>query len=645
MADILLGAGNQIFTATTPGDRIFGQDGNDRITASAGGNSLYGGDGDDVLRGGAGNDFLQGDDVPDITRRNVLNGLGGNDFIVSSSWLDQIDAGSGDDRVSSTAQTTGQIVNGGSGIDTIEIRSLSFATQPVNISMGATFSANVGGVNGATYTNFEVLTFFGGVARNTIQGGNGDDFLLTAYLNGSNATNEFDAGFVNGKGGNDTIAFNGIARLGSGIQSMTGGLGTDKLSWTIGTSGITDLVIDARAGTMIGMGRTFCTFSGFESVDFRTYSGHTGVLTYDGSDGIDGLLISFTSSTIRGFGGNDSFIIDSGSSVTDGGAGDDRISISFGNAAAHVVRGGAGNDAISGGAGQSQFYGEGDDDVIVSSNGRSGLYGGSGNDSLTLTNRHTMAGSGPAILDGGSGRDAMFLDLSAFAGSFSQNLGKNTYILDDGTQVFGCEAMTFTSGNFDDVLISSNDPLGIAANIVNGGGGNDALRASANGALLDGGGGNDTLTGGAGVDRLQGNSGDDLLRGGDGNDQMVGNFGEDTMIGGLGADSFIFAFTFDTSITTGLWDVIADFSHAEADRIDLSLIDANALSLSNDVFALIGSAAFGNVAGELRVQRVNLPGSASDHTLLQGDTDGNGTANFTIEFTGLYTFVGADFIL
>ena len=67
--------------------------------------------------------------------------------------------------------------------------------------------------------------------------------------------------------------------------------------------------------------------------------------------------------------------------------------------------------------------------------------------------------------------------------------------------------------------------------------------------------------------------------------------------------------------------------------IDLHLIDAIADGL-DDAFHLIGAKGFHGVAGELRYK---------GH-LLQGDTDGNGTADFEIHVNAA-SLVKGDFIL
>ena len=171
------------------------------------------------------------------------------------------------------------------------VSSLSGENNPINMTFGAVFVFTIGGINGATYMNFESVQVTLGTGANTITGGNGNDRLFTAYLNGSNATVEFDAGFVRGEGGDDSIAFNGLTRTGSGIQRMDGGIGTDALSWTGGNAVIADLAIDAAKGTMFANGAKFATFKNFETVSTRTFTAITGAFSYSGFSGVDSVLV------------------------------------------------------------------------------------------------------------------------------------------------------------------------------------------------------------------------------------------------------------------------------------------------------------------------------------------------------------------
>ena len=159
--------------------------------------------------------------------------------------------------------------------------------------------------------------------------------------------------------------------------------------------------------------------------------------------------------------------------------------------------------------------------------------------------------------------------------------------------------------------------IGIALNatIENaiGGSGNDTLIANDLGCTLTGGGGNDTLIGGAGADRL------------------VCGPGVDVMTGGGGADTFVFAIG-DSSAASGQHDRITDFVSG-LDHIDLSGIDAIAATGGYDLFRFIGTSAFDGAAGALDY----FYNSSLGVTVLQGDTNGDGIADFAIDLAGNIT--------
>ena len=181
------------------------------------------------------------------------------------------------------------------------------------------------------------------------------------------------------------------------------------------------------------------------------------------------------------------------------------------------------------------------------------------------------------------------------------------------------------------------------ADTVNGGGGHDRLNGAAGADRLNGGAGrdhmqggigNDTLSGGAGADTLQGGGGADRLLGGSGNDRLNGGLGADLLTGGAGADVFVIA-----SPAEARGDRITDFGTMSGDRIDLRGIDAQTALIGNQAFTWIGSGTFSGSAGELRMA------VASGTTRVQGDTDGDGQANFQLVLTGIKALIGADFLL
>jgi Ca2+-binding RTX toxin-like protein len=123
-----------------------------------------------------------------------------------------------------------------------------------------------------------------------------------------------------------------------------------------------------------------------------------------------------------------------------------------------------------------------------------------------------------------------------------------------------------------------------------------------------------------------------------GSDSLTGGAGSDTLTGGAGADKFIFSNVSDFASGITL-DTIAEFHHAEADRIDLSGVDADSTLAGNQAFIFIGAAAFDHHPGELSYT-VNGGG-----VVVQADINGDGVADFSFNVLGVSSLLGADFIL
>ena len=153
-----------------------------------------------------------------------------------------------------------------------------------------------------------------------------------------------------------------------------------------------------------------------------------------------------------------------------------------------------------------------------------------------------------------------------------------------------------------------------------------------------GGAGNDTLIAGSAGSTLSGSGGSDTLIGGAGSDRLIGGSGVDTLTGGGGSDTFVFAFG-ASSAAAGQHDRVTDFASG-IDRIDLSAIDAIASSGVLDVFHFIGAAAFSGVAGELSA---TFNGSLGV-TMLAGDTNGDGIADFIVDLVGNVTLAPGDLL-
>lgn len=132
----------------------------------------------------------------------------------------------------------------------------------------------------------------------------------------------------------------------------------------------------------------------------------------------------------------------------------------------------------------------------------------------------------------------------------------------------------------------------------------------------------------------------DGLSGGDGNDTLIGGAGKDTLVGGNGNDIFDFNALSEMGTTSATRDVISSFVRGQ-DKIDLSTLDANTATTTNDVFdsLTVGGTFSGSFAsaGELYFDNVAR--------VLYGNTDGDVTAEFAIQLTGVTTLATSDFML
>ncbi|PWG63409.1 calcium-binding protein [Spiribacter halobius] len=113
--DIMLGRGGD--------DRLYGRKADDRLEGGPGADWLEGGSGADTLRGGAGDDWLRGGTGSDTLRGgggdDILSGGGGDDTLAGGPGADVLSGGAGDDRLVVDADDDAELVEGGSGTDTV----------------------------------------------------------------------------------------------------------------------------------------------------------------------------------------------------------------------------------------------------------------------------------------------------------------------------------------------------------------------------------------------------------------------------------------------------------------------------------------------------------------------------------------------
>lgn len=244
-------------------------------------------------------------------------------------------------------------------------------------------------------------------------------------------------------------------------------------------------------------------------------------------------------------------------------------------------------------------------------------------------------------------------DTTEPAGGYSIGVAAGTYNLQfhggDLSHAVNCTVSAADNIKLDlagsgEILCSTSVTLGSgasAATLL----GMAAINATGNSAAntLVGNRGANTLAGGSGNDRLVGGSGNDTLAGGNGDDTLTGGGGRDSLQGSMGRDVFDYNASTDSLADAGKRDLIRDFLHG-TDRIDLSGLDA-VTGGGDNAFRFIGKAGFSHVAGQLHVVLFNESGTALDHSVLEGDVNGDASADFQIDLSGLIGFTAGDFIL
>jgi hypothetical protein len=289
--------------------------------------------------------------------------------------------------------------------------------------------------------------------------------------------------------------------------------------------------------------------------------------------------------------------------------------------------------------GISQVWGSGQSDLLRGNSGNNFLKGAGGADELIGNegNDSLLGQAGVDTLFGGIGVDR--LDGGANADIMEGGLGSDFYYVDDVGDLVQGEVGFASGGGIDTVFTSINYTAPTNVEFIRQLAGAGNINATGN----DGPG---TIVGNEGNNRLEGRGGNDQINGNNGDDVLVGGEGLDTLVGGNGADDFIYNSVSNSRAGAANRDLINGFTRgAVQDTIDLSGVDANSLVAGNQAFAFIGNAAFdgfGSIsAGQLRVLQLGGPNAC----IVEGDINGDGTADLQI-FVNLQTnMVVGDFVL
>jgi Ca2+-binding RTX toxin-like protein len=679
--NITTGSGDDRVRGGSGDNYVYLGAGNDEYVVAGGFNSIDGGDGTDgiwanfgAMTGGVSWSLVTG------THNLVANYLNfeyfaelvtgsGQDIVTTANngRSDKVILGAGSDSVvlwDGMDTVNGGAADSGSTDGGFDILILNYGQATTGVHNIGALTSDAAGYSGGFGDDSTRMAIFQAFDRFLIATGSGADNITTGAGNDD----------VRTAGGNDIVdsgAGNDLIDGGGGDDLMTGGTGNDI--YVVSSAGDTvveyagegiDLVRTALAAYTLAANVENLTATTDAAHDFRG-NGLNNVITGGAGNDVFRLQDGGDDTALGGV-GNDFFLalgaLTSGDSIT-GGAGSDEIALQ-GDYSAGVTLGAIaevellvllpGNDTRFGAPGTASYsyrIATGNQNVApggllnVDANrlraGENLVFDGSAE---TDGSFYIFAGKGVDTLTGGSQNDAFLFrgpgnftaaDTVSGGAGFDELALRGDYtgaykVAFGASTISSIEAIVVISGHdlrygreagdysFDIKLHDANVQPGQVV-IVDAGTLRSGEKLAFDGsAELDG--GRFTMFGGKGADVLTGGSGADSIRGGLGADVMTGNGG---------ADTFVFRDTAESA--PGTPDKILDFVSG-ADRIDLARIDANSLADGNQAFNWIGSEAFGGLgaetAGELRAYQ-----SGSDW-FVEGDTDGDGLADFVLQVTG-----------
>ena len=291
-------------------------------------------------------------------------------------------------------------------------------------------------------------------------------------------------------------------------------------------------ILDA-AGVYNPYGIQAIEFGDGRVMEWAEFEG-SGLIKMMGTDGDDNLQAGRLDTAIYGGGGDDTIRGGAGNDYLGGGDGNDKL---YGGAGSDTLDGGAGNDYLEGGEGDDFYvFGKGyGHDYIDAEDRNEGkrdtikLVGLNLDDVEFLTQRYYTT----VNYNGWKWFNNFVIRIK----ETGETLTVKFAILE--TNIFN--SYSIQAIEFDDGTIMEWAEIERSGLLqVEGGEGNDELRASHLDTTIHGGAGNDTLEGGVGNDTLYGGDGNDTLKGGYGNDLLDGGAGNDTLIGGDGDDVYVF---------------------------------------------------------------------------------------------------------
>jgi Ca2+-binding RTX toxin-like protein len=668
--DVLLGnAGNDSLDGGAGRDDLHGGDGNDTLVVgdnddSGQGQFLNGGPGDDVMIGSASHDAYMVDSLGDS-----LTDTGGHDAVFSSvsfvapEWLEQLTL-MGSASINATGNNLNNTLHGNAGANVLQALGgndwVDGAFGNDTLSGGAGFDRFAFTVTPGS-ANADVITDFATGANRIVLDG-----AVHTNIGANGVFRPGDARFFAGPGANsgqdpsDRVIYNstsgelwydgdgsgaGAALLIASLQGVPSLAATDIEVFN-GSSGGGQVIDGTSGNDLLVGGPADDTIYGFAGDD--TIDGGPGADSMIGGAGADTYVVDNPGDLIveEQLGGMDlvnasvtytlpawvNSLTLTGSEAIDA-TGNDIINVLVGNGAANALSGGLGADTLTGGGGGDRFlfttapaednadritdFSSGSDKIVLDGSVMTAL-GASGNFAagdarFAANSTGTASDAGDRVIyetdsqqvwydaDGnGAGARQLIATLQSGATLVATDIvvvNGSTPPPDEGEVING------TSGN--DTL------SGTAGNdTINGLGGNDLLLAGSTGGadLFDGGTGLDsiefreratspvvvdfaagTITGGssgsisfANIERVLGGNFDDILTGNAASQNLTGRHGADTLWGAGGVDTLWGGGDGNTFI-------FRETGTANADRISDWVSGVDTLALDNAAMSALGT--------------------------------------------------------
>lgn len=356
-AEIIGGAGNDVFAGGDGADTLTGGAGNDSLTGGLGIDVLSGGEGNDTINGGAGKDSMTGgagNDLFVVAQNTATTGAGA--ISIGSAPQVITDFVSGTDRIEVGQPVTsflGNFANIQLGLAAMTAANQAFFVTGENTLYVVATRGTLGTLDTVVKLDGVTSLAAGDLVTSNLSGG-GTDVTVSANNastapTGTPASVAITTGFTgststNTTGLSDTVRSTGAFLAGGAGATLDGGNGSDTLAVT---GGGTPIMTNITNFETITLGET--TVVGGTTSDYS--------LTIANANIADGASLAINAS-----GTTTAQVNIDASGVT----GNRSVNITGGGLATgtDTLKGGAGNDTISGGAGNNADTAN-DNDVTV----------------------------------------------------------------------------------------------------------------------------------------------------------------------------------------------------------------------------------------------------------------------------------------